>query len=161
MQSNCCKYLGDSVFSGVRNKGHYKHMTTRQNQITLNIGLSSGTGPCAPHLILADLRHNGFIITQSRIVQGVWEGKPEACLVLVASYVFPLQFKESKLCICAALVEIAKRHAQDCIAIEWPDGTGDLVPAQKYAFDAAFFHRIEEKKVCPHCKGKGEVSCGW
>lgn len=139
------------------------------NQITLNIGLSSGTGPCAPHLILADLRHNGFIVTQSRIAQGVWEGKPEATLVLVASYVFPLTFKESRLCICAALVEIAKRHSQKCIAVQWPDGTGDLVPAQAYAFDPQYFHVMEEKPTVPKLEkltpvgiaGYCEISCGW
>lgn len=117
----------------------------KSNTIQLNIGLNSGTGPCQPHLVLADLVHHGFRVHQSRIVQGIWEGQPEACLVIVASYVLPLVYRESRLCIGHALCEIAKRHAQDCIAVEWSDGTGDLFPVQAFAFDPKQFHRIESQ----------------
>lgn len=115
----------------------------KANTIQLNIGLASNVGPCQPHLILADLASHGFRIHASRIVAGVWNDAPEYCLAIVASYVLPLQYKESRLCIGHALVEIAKRHHQDCIACQWPDGSGDLFPVQAFSFNPDYFHRIE------------------
>lgn len=120
-----------------------KNMKT---QLQINIGLNSGTGPCAPHLLLADLRHRGFIVSASRIALGEWEGKPEATLVVACSYVLPLEYAESRLCIRAALTEIARHHHQECVAITWPDGSGELIPPVA-EFDAGFFHAVTETRV--------------
>ena len=120
-----------------------------KKQIELNIGLASNTGPCAPHLILADLRYRGFTVTASRVALGQWEGKSEATLVIESGYVLPLEYGESKTCIRAALGEIARRHHQDCIAIQWPDGTGELIPPVS-EFDPAYFHGVEKTLNAAH-----------
>ena len=111
-----------------------------KNTLQINIGLTTASNTSVGiHLLLQDLRAAGLYVINSRIALGCWQGVPECTLVAECLFAVPLCHPEAKCAVRASLARVAARHDQTCVAILWPDSTGELVP-DVGAFDPLFFH---------------------
>lgn len=115
-----------------------------KNTIQFNIGLARNDGKenTVP-TVASSLRQHGFILTASRIVAGTWQGKPETTLAFEALAALPLCHAECVLAVGASIKRLALDLGQTCIAVQWPDGRGELVP-NVGKFDPKQFHAVAE-----------------
>ena len=111
-----------------------------KNSIAINIGLARKDGQenTVP-TVAASLRHHGLILTHARIVRGEWQGKPECTLAVEALCALPLCHEECRLAVKVSVQRLAAELSQDCIAVQWPEGHGELIPPVA-EFDATCFH---------------------
>ena len=113
-----------------------------KNTIQLNIGTATLDGQTLtiPEISTA-LRRHGLVLTASRIVTGQWEGKEETTLAVECLPALPICHAECRLAIVSAIGKLARELRQTCIAIAWPDGSGELCPpVSGQSFDPLFFH---------------------
>lgn len=115
----------------------------KTNCITLNIGLNKNNGGTlsVPEVCHA-LRGAGLLLINSRLDCGEWEGIKEETLVAVCLSPLPPWCNECRLALAATIERLAATLCQSCIACQWPDGTGSLLPAVA-PFDPAFFKTFE------------------
>jgi hypothetical protein len=112
-----------------------------KNALELNIGLDSARlGHIPAETAQGLITLHGFRVHASRVVTGEWEGKPESTLVLLVSPPCEAASPSCRAMIRAKLQGAARQLGQDCIAVRWPEGTGELVPPCAYAFNPALFH---------------------
>lgn len=101
-----------------------------KNTFQINIGLNtSNNNPVEIHRLLQDLRAAGLHNINSRIALGYWQGQPECTLVAECLFAIPLCHPEARLAIRVSIARIAEQHGQECIALLWPEGHGELVPS--------------------------------
>lgn len=120
-----------------------------KNTIQLNIGLRTNDGGTltVPEIAHA-LRRHGLVLTATRIVTGQWEGKEEQTLAVEAIPALPVCHHECRLAIVSAIGKLARELRQTCIALQWPDGGGELCPpVSGQAFDLAYFHPATAAEV--------------
>ena len=111
-----------------------------KNTLQINIGTATVDGQTLTiQEIASALRRHGLVLTASRIVTGQWEGKEETTLAVECLPALPICHAECRLAIVSAIGKLARELRQTCIAIAWPDSTGELVP-DVGAFDPLFFH---------------------
>jgi hypothetical protein len=114
-----------------------------KNSILINVSTARADGrENSVESISLALRGKGFRILSSRIVRGEWEGKPEISLALELLAALPLCHLECLLATRIAIQRLSEELGQDCIAVEWPNGHGELVPEQRgVKFQEEFFHK--------------------
>ena len=122
-----------------------------KNSIQLNVGLTtSNNNPVEIHRLLQDLRAAGLYAANSRIALGYWRGQPECTLVAECLFAIPLCHPEARLAIRVSLARIAEQHGQTCVAVLWPDSTGELVP-NVGEFDTNQFRPVHAPENTPAC----------
>lgn len=120
-----------------------------KNTLQINVGLTtSNNNPVGIHLLLQDLRAAGLYTVNSRIALGYWQGAPECTLAAECLFAIPLCHPESKIAVRASLARIAAQHDQTCIAVLWPDSTGELVP-DVGSFDPNQFRPVYPLETAP------------
>lgn len=124
------------------------------NTIKLNIGLATQSGPAltVPEVIKA-LASKGLLVIQSRLALGEWQGIEEKTLAVECISPLPLCHHECRLAIACTVQHLAGELRQACIALQWPDGSGVLLP-EVAPFDPAFFH-----DPAPDAVGAVELAC--
>lgn len=120
-----------------------------KNTFQLNIGLTTANNnPVVIHRLLQDLRAAGLYTVNSRIVLGYWQGEPECTLAAECLFAIPLCHPEAKLAIRVSLARFAESHGQTCLAVLWPDSTGELIP-DVGAFDDNQFRPVYPPEETP------------
>lgn len=115
-----------------------------KNSLLLNIGLArnderENTAESIGHA----LRDRGLILTASRIVTGEWQGRPETTLACEVLPALPLCHVSCRQAVGIQIGRLAEDLGQDCIALQWPEGNGELVPEiDGERFDPLFFHPV-------------------
>ena len=112
-----------------------------KNTIQLNIGLNTPTGTLTVPEVATALRRHGLILTSARIVTGQWEGKEETTLTCEAIPALPLCHNECRAAVAVGIAKLAAELRQTCIAVQWPEGHGELCPpVSGQSFNPDFFH---------------------
>lgn len=117
-----------------------------KNSIQLNIGTATVDGQtlAIPEIATA-LRRHGLVLTLARVVTGQWEGKEETTLAVECLPALPVCHHECRLAITSAIGKLSKELRQTCIALAWPDGSGELCPpVSGQTFDPLFFHPADK-----------------
>ena len=124
-----------------------------KNSIQLNIGTQTNDGGeiTIPE-VATSLRRQGLVIVAARIVTGQWEGKEEQTLTCECIPALPICHAGCRLAIASAIGKLARELRQTCIALAWPDGSGELCPPQSgMDFNPAWFHPASEAASVPAC----------
>lgn len=112
-----------------------------KNTITLNIGLNTPTGTLTVPEVATALRRHGLILTASRLAVGRWEGKEEQTLAVECLPALPLCHNECRAAVTVGIAKLARELRQTCIAVQWPEGHGELCP-NVGKFDPAEFKQV-------------------
>lgn len=124
-----------------------------KNSIQLNIGTATLDGQTLtiPE-IATSLRRAGLVLTSARIVTGQWEGKEEQTIACECIPALPICHAECRLAIASAIGKLARELRQTCIALAWPDGSGELCPpVSGQVFDPSRFHPASASASVPAC----------
>jgi hypothetical protein len=111
-----------------------------KNSIQLNIGTKTVDGNVLtiPEISTA-FRRQGLILTASRIVTGEWQGVEETTLAVECLPALPICHAECRLAIAVGIGKLAAELRQECIALQWPNGSGELCP-NVGPFKPQYFH---------------------
>lgn len=112
-----------------------------KNTITLNIGLNTPTGTLTVPEVATALRRHGLILTASRLAVGRWEGKEEQTLAVECLPALPLCHNECRAAVAIGIGKLARELGQACVALQWPEGHGELHP-NVGKFDPAEFKQV-------------------
>ena len=143
IEKNCCGLERLCYLSGVGKAAayHTDPPHNMKNTLELNVGLDSARlGHIPAETAQGLLALLGFTVHASREVVGEWEGKPESTLALLVSPPCECAAPSCREMIRAKIQAASRQLGQECIAIRWPEGQGELVPPCAYAFNPELFH---------------------
>lgn len=124
-----------------------------KNTITLNIGLNTPTGTLTVPEVATALRRHGLILTASRLAVGKWEGKEETTLAVECLPALPICHLACRAAIAVGIAKLARELRQTCIALQWPEGHGELCP------NVDKFDPSEFKQVFPPAPAPVAAAC--